>query len=88
MGTVIQPKVTCYTNKDACRCDDYIVLPKTTPLEEVIKICFESKCYGFSRGSNIQGNGKFYIRSAHKTTNMLVTKIKDQKNVSFFILTY
>ncbi len=86
MGTIIQPKVTMYINKDACRRDDYIVLPKTTPLEQVIKRCFEERCYGFSRSSLIQGKGKFYIRSPHKTSERLKNKLIDKKNITFFIL--
>ena len=86
MGTVIQPQVTKYMNTDACRRDDYIVLPKTTPLNEVIDRCFKENCFGFARGSNIQGNGKFYIRSPHKTTILLQSKLIDKPGVSYFIL--
>ena len=85
---VINPKVIFYKDTDACRCDNYIVLPKTTPLNEVIKRCFDERCYGFARGSNTQGNGKFYIRSPHKNTTLLKTKLKTLNNVSFFILEY
>ena len=69
--SVVQPKVTEYKDTDACRCDDYIVLPRETPLNVVI----ETAC-----------NGKFYIRSPHKTSELLKTKLKQQPNVSFFIL--
>ena len=83
---IFQPKVTSYINKDACRCDDYIILPKTTPLNDVIKRCFEEHCYGFARGSNVQGNGKFYIRSPHKIN--LQTRLINKRNITFFILEY
>jgi hypothetical protein len=84
--SVVQPKVTEYKDTDACRCDDYIVLPRETPLNIVIETAFKQNCHGFSRGSNTQGNGKFYIRSPHKTSELLKTKLKQQPNVSFFIL--
>ena len=84
MNTISQPKVTMYLNTDACRCDNYIVLPKTTDLKEVVRICVEAGCHGFARGSNTQGKGKFYIRSPHKTFDLLQTI--DYKNVSFFIV--
>ena len=42
-GIVINPKIIFYKDTDACRCDNYIVLPKTTPLNEVIKRCFDEK---------------------------------------------
>ena len=85
---VIQPKVTMYLNTDACRCDDFIVLPKTTELKDVIQRCIDAGCYGFSRGSNTQGRGKFYIRSPHKTTTLLNAKLLPNQNVSFFVLEY
>jgi hypothetical protein len=88
METVIQPKVSCYQNKDACRRDDYIILPKQTALCDVIERCFREGCYGFARGSNVQGKGQFYIRSLHKTNNLLKTKLIDRDNITFFILEY
>ncbi len=87
-GVIIKPKVFFYKNCDSCRTDDYIVLPKETPLDEVIDICFKEKCYGFARGSNTQGKGKFYIRSPHKNTQYIKQRIKIKDNVSFFILEY
>lgn len=83
---MVQPKVTEFKDTDACRCDDYIVLPRETPLKVVIETAFNQNCHGFARGSNIQGNGKFYIRSPHKTSDLLKTKLKPKRNVSFFIL--
>jgi len=84
--SVVQPKVTEYKDTDACREDNYIVLPRETPLNVVIETAFKQNCHGFSRGSNTQGKGKFYIRSPHKTPELLKTKLKQQPNVSFFIL--
>ena len=83
-----EPKVTAYLNTDAMRCDDYIVLPKTTDLNEVIRVCVEAGCHGFARGSNTQGRGQFYIRSPHRTVDLLNTKLFHKKNVSFFIVEY
>ena len=84
--SVVQPKVTEYEDTDACREDNYIVLPRETPLNVVIETAFKQNCHGFARGSNTQGKGKFYIRSPHKTSELLKTKLKQQPNVSFFIL--
>lgn len=83
---IIQPKVTMYNNMDACRGDNYIVLPKTTELWQVIKRCFEENCSGFCRGSNIHGNGQFYIRSPDKNNIILESKLIDYPGVTFFIL--
>ena len=83
---IIQPKVTMYNDKNACHGDDYIVLPKTTLLKDVIQRCFEEGCYGFCRGSNTQGNGQFYIRSPNKNAELLKNKLNDYDGVSFFIV--
>lgn len=84
--SVIQPKVTEYKDTDACRGDNYIILPPETPLHIVIETAFKQNCYGFARGSNTQGRGQFYIRSTHKTSELLKTKLIPWKNTSFFIL--
>ena len=34
--------------------NDNIVLPKTTDLSEVIRVCVEADSHGFARGSNTQ----------------------------------
>ena len=83
-----EPKVTAYLNTDACRRDDFIVLPKTTDLNEVIRVCVVAGSHGFARSSNTQGRGKFYIRSPHKTVDLLNTKLINYQNVSFFIVEY
>lgn len=83
-----EPIVTEYNDTDAMRCDDYIVLPKTTNLSEVIRVCVEAGSHGFARGSNTQGRGQFYIRSPHRTVDLLNTKLFHKKNVSFFIVEY
>ena len=80
-----EPKVTTHLNTDDCRRDDYIILPKTTDLNEV---CIEAGSHGFARSSNTQGRGKFYIRSPHKTVDLLYTKLINYKNVTFFIVEY
>ena len=84
--SVVQPKVTEYKDTDACRCDDYIVLPRETPLHIVIETAFKQNCHGFARGSNTQGRGQFYIRSPDKSSDLLKNKIKLHQNTSFFIL--
>jgi hypothetical protein len=84
--SVVQPKVTEYKDTDACRGDNYIVLPPETPLNVVIETAFKQNCHGFARGSNTQGKGQFYIRSPHKTSELLKTKLIPRPTVSFFIL--
>ena len=84
MSLVLQPKVTMYTDTDASRASDYIVLPKTTPLNEVIDRCFREGSYGFSRSSVHDGCGKYYIRPPHKST----FELKEYKGISFFVLEY
>ncbi len=75
-----------YINTDSHRCDDYEVHSKTTPIEVVIKRCRELGCYGFTRGSNHEGRGKYYIRSPKHTADNLKAHMKPYKNVSLFVL--
>jgi len=86
---VLQPKVTEYINCNAYTGDNYIVLPKETPLHEVIQIAFESKCNGFARSSNEDLSGKYYIRSPDKTVDNIVYRLDNNLKsvgINFYLL--
>ena len=86
---VIQPKVTEYSNQNVYSGDNYLVLPRETPIHEVIQIAFESGCYGFARSSNDSLCGKYYIRSPDKLAPDMVERLalnKEAKGVNFYVL--
>jgi hypothetical protein len=86
---VIQPKVTEYFNSNVYSGDNYLVLPRETPIHEVIQIAFESGCYGFARSSNDSLCGKYYIRSPDKLATDMIEKLnsnKESKGVNFYVL--
>lgn len=86
--TTYQPLVISYNNYDACKCDNYITLPKETPISVVINTCFEAGCHGFARGSNVSGRGKYYIRSPKHSYQHLKSKLTPYENITFFTLSY
>ena len=77
--TTIQPQVVSYSNIDACRNDNFEVLDKR---------CWEVGSHGFARSSLKDNCGKYYIRSPNKSTTLLESKLKEYKNVTFFIVNY
>ena len=86
--TTIQPEVVAHFNFDACRQDNFEVLDKQTPLSQVIKRCWELGSHGFARSSLKDGCGKYYIRNPSKNSSFLESKLKEYKNVTFFIVKY
>ena len=80
------PSYTAHDAMDACRCDDYFVLPRDTPIEAVVHKCYELGCHGFSRNSRITGRGKFYIRSPSKSVEHLEGKMRPASCTTFYIV--
>jgi len=88
---ITQPKVTEYTNCNAYSGDNYRVLPKETPLTEVIQIAFEAGCRGFARSSNEDLSGKYYIRSPDKTVDNIIYRLDNNLitvGVNFYLLEF
>jgi hypothetical protein len=86
---IIQPRVTEYTNANVYSGDNYLILPKNTPIHEVIQIAFESGCHGFARSSNDPECGKYYIRSPDKLAADMITRLNtnaEYKGVNFYVL--